>query len=187
MKRTNGPWTINERDRIYHDDHILLYRDDVIQPDGKPGQYSVIHRNPGASVLALDDQKRVYLVRLFRYALGEESLEVVGGAIDDGEDPVVAARRELVEEAGIEAAQWTALGATHWDTSQILSPIHLFLARSLSFLEPDREGTEEMERVWLPLDEAVEQAMTGQIVHGTTCLLLLKTQRLLAGESRSSG
>ena len=181
MSRQNGPWTITERNRVYRDDHILLYRDSVVQPDGRPGHYSVVYRNPGVSVLALDDQKKVYLVRLFRYALGEESVEVVGGAIDDGEEPVIAAQRELAEEAGIEAAQWTALGVIHWDTSQVLSPIHLFLARSLSFREPEREGTEEMERVRLPLDEAVEQAMTGQIVHGTTCLLLLKVRRLLAG------
>ena len=177
--RANGPWIIKERDCLYRDDHVALYRDTVVQPDGEPGHYALVRRNPGVAVLALDDDDTVYLVRVFRYALGEESVEVVGGAIDGVEEPVIAARRELAEEAGIEAAQWTSLGLVHWDTAQVLSPIHLFLARELSFREPQREGTEEMERVQLPLEKAIEQAMEGQIVHGTTCLLLLKVKRLL--------
>ena len=91
---------------------------------------------------AVDGEGFAQLVRPFRYAIERESIEVVNGAIDEGEEPLDAARRELQEELGIEAGEMLDLGPLDADTSQVLSPSRLFLARELKFSEPNPEGTE---------------------------------------------
>ncbi|HEV2765197.1 MAG TPA: NUDIX domain-containing protein, partial [Pyrinomonadaceae bacterium] len=124
----------------------------------------------------------------FRYAVGRESLEVVSGMIDEGEEEAAAARRELREELGIEAGEWTDLGLVDAVTSQVFCPARIYLARRLTFGETERDASEEMETIRLPFAEAVEAVMSGRITHGLSCVLILKAERHLrsggAGASR---
>lgn len=109
MTRKHGPWTIKETTLKYRHKLIEVYEHQVIKPDGSHGIYTTVKVKPGVSVLALDEDGMAYLVREFRYAIGAHSIGVVSGAIDDGEQPVDSARRELKEELGIEAGEWTEL------------------------------------------------------------------------------
>src|SRR5262245_53105601 len=102
--KPHGPWKIVASHELYRDPWIVIRKDDVIRPDGKPGIHSVIGINAGVTVLALDEQGCVHLTEEFHYAVGRVTLEAVSGAIDAGEDTLAAARRELREELGIEAA-----------------------------------------------------------------------------------
>jgi ADP-ribose pyrophosphatase len=172
--REHGPWRIRSTRQVHRDPWITLTMDDVIRPDGNPGTFSVVQVKPGVSVLALDEEGFVYLTEEFRYAVGCRSVEVVSGGIDPGEDPLAAARRELKEELGIEAAEWDDLGAVDPFTSMVLSPARLFLARGLSFGEHDREGTELIKCLKMPLAEAVQAVLDSRITHGPSCVLILK-------------
>lgn len=96
MTRKHGPWTIKETTQKYRHNLIEVYEHQVIKPDGSHGIYVTVKVKPGVSVLALDDEGTAYLAREFRYASGANSIEVVSGAIDDGEQPGDAARRELM-------------------------------------------------------------------------------------------
>jgi ADP-ribose pyrophosphatase len=116
----------------------------------------------------------VHLTRQFRYALGHESLEVVRGATEADEAPLVAARRELGEELGIAAGAWTPLGRVDPDTAKLRSPVWLFLAERLTFSEADQEGTETIRSVKLPFTEAVRQVLLSGITHAPSCVLILK-------------
>jgi 8-oxo-dGTP pyrophosphatase MutT (NUDIX family) len=176
MAKRHGPWTIHETARKYEHKLVEVYEDSVTRPDGTPGTYSVVKIKPGAAVLAADDEGFVYLAREFRYAAGRECVEVVGGAIDEGEEPAEAARRELREELGIEAATLTPLGRVDPMTSLIDSPSHLFLATGLTFKEKQNEGSERIKTVRLQLDEAVRMALSGDITHGTSCTLILRAR-----------
>lgn len=176
MTKTHGPWRIEETEDVYRNDFIHVLEDRVVRPDGRPGRYATVRMRPGVCVLAVGEDVRAYLVRQFRYAAGRESLEAVTGAIDGGEDPLEAARRETREEAGIEGENWTRLGTVDVDTSIVHCPVHLFLARGLSFTTTDREGTEEIRVVDLPLAEAVRRVMRGEITHGPSCVLILKAR-----------
>lgn len=179
MSRKHGPWTINETVLKYRNQFIEVKEDQVIQPDGEPGRYSTVMMKPGVSVLALDADGFVYLANQFRYAVGRESLEVVSGAIDEGEEAEAAARRELSEEAGIEAGELISLGQLDLDTSIVNCPASLFLARDLSFGESDQEGTERIALKKMKLDEAVARIMRSDITHGPTCALILKASMYL--------
>ncbi|HYE64901.1 MAG TPA: NUDIX hydrolase [Pyrinomonadaceae bacterium] len=179
MKRKHGPWTITETARMYRHELIEVFEDQVIKPDGQPGVYATVKIKEGASVLALDQDGFVYLTKEFRYALGRESIEVVSGAIDEGERPVEAAQRELREELGIEAAELIELGRVDPIPSMVDSPSHLFLAVSLKFKDQKQEGSEVIEPVKVKLEDAVRMAISGEITHGSSCVLILRANSYL--------
>jgi ADP-ribose pyrophosphatase len=184
MTRTKGLWLVEETVQKYKNSWLELSEDKVVRPDGKAGTFATVSMKPGVSVLAMDDLAQVYLTSEYRYAVERESIEVVSGGIDDDEPPLVAARRELREELGIEAAQWIDLGLVDPFTSAIHSPATLFLARKLSLVEPEPESTEVIRVLKVDLTEAVWMVMESEITHGPSCVLILKTYLLLNSESR---
>jgi ADP-ribose pyrophosphatase len=178
MKK-HGPWTIKKRRRVYQGELMEVFEDEVVKPDGEEGVYSTVKLEDGASVLALDEEGFVYLVKEFRYALGREDVAVVAGAIDAGEEPFETARRELREELGIEAEEWTELGRLHHSTSQVDSSTTLFLARKLRFTEKEEDASEEIETVRMPFTEAIRKALDGQFTHASSCVLILRADDYL--------
>ena len=180
MERKHGPYTIKRSECLHRDEFVEFWLDDVVRPNGEPGHYATMRMRPGVAVLALDGEGFVHLVRVFRYAVGKECVEVVQGMIDEGEQALEAARRELREELGVEAEELTDLGLVDAVTSQVFSPARTFLARGLTFKEPDRETTEKLRPVRVKLEEAVRMVMGGEITQGTTCALILKASKLIS-------
>lgn len=180
--KQHGPWKITRSEVKYKNPWIEVREDAVIRPDGKPGIYGVVKfsKGTGVSVLAIDGDGFVYLTREFKYASGKEHLEVVSGGLFPEEAPLEAAKRELSEELGINATQWTEVGSVEPFTAIFEHEMHLFIAQNLSFAEHKREGTElTMQMVKMKFEEAVEKVMQNQITHGPSCVLILKAARLL--------
>jgi 8-oxo-dGTP pyrophosphatase MutT (NUDIX family) len=181
MAGRNGPWTVLGSETKYGDDFIEVVQDRVIRPDGRPGTYATVAMKPGVAVLVLDRDGTVVLTRQFRYALGRESVEAASGGIEEGEEPLQAGRREIREELGVEAGQWTDLGRIDPDTSIVRCSVALFLARGLTWGETGREGTEEMSTVKVPFAEALRMVEDNRITHAPTCVLLLKARSAIEG------
>ena len=181
--RSHGPWKIVKSEAVYADAWIDVRKDDVIRPDGKPGTYCVVALRRGVTVLALDDDDVLHLTEEFHYAVGRLTLEGVSGGIEAGEDHMQTARRELAEELGIEARDWTDLGIVDPVTSSVDSPTRMYLARSLSHGPTSPEGTELIRCVKVPLAEAVAMVFDGRITHAPTCLAILKTHYLKASRA----
>jgi 8-oxo-dGTP pyrophosphatase MutT (NUDIX family) len=179
MSKAHGPWTIRHSTQRFKGLLFEVWHAEVTRPDGQPGTYDTLRVNPGVAILALDDEGHVHLAEDFRYAIGRKSIEAASGAIDQGEEPEAAARRELREELGIEAADLLPLGRVEPMTSLACAPTHLFLARGLRFTEPEPEGTETIQRVRLPFSEALRRVMEGTITDAATCAVLLKAARHL--------
>src|SRR4051812_43560910 len=107
----------------------------------------------------------VHPTRQFRYALQGESVEVVCGGMEEGEAPLVAARRELREELGIGAEEWVGLGSFDLDASMVGCKVHLFVAKNLSFKEADQDGTETIEELKRTFEEALSMVLKGLTTH----------------------
>jgi 8-oxo-dGTP pyrophosphatase MutT (NUDIX family) len=185
MGRKHGAWTIESSERLYADEFAEVWVDEVSRPGVEPSRRVTMRMRDGVGVLAIDDEGFAHLVRTFRYAVGKECVEVVQGGTEEGEEPLRAARRELKEELGIEAEEWTDLGLVDAITSQVYSPSRIFLARGLTFGESETERTESLKPVKVKFDEAVRMVLDGRITQGISCVLILKAERLLRGEVKS--
>lgn len=182
ITRIKGPWLIEESVQKYKNAWLEVTEDKVVRPDAQTGTFATVRMKPGVSVLAMDDLTQVYLTSEYRYAVERESIEVVSGGIDEGESPLLAAARELREELGIEATQWSNLGQVDPFTSAIHSPATLFLARKLSLFDPKPEGTELIKILKFDLSQAVRMVMENEITHGPSCVLILKAYHFLNSE-----
>jgi 8-oxo-dGTP pyrophosphatase MutT (NUDIX family) len=179
----NGPWAVEGTELKYRNEFIEVREDAVLRPDGDPGTYATVRIKPGVSVIAVDDEGYAYLTRQFRYALGGESVEVICGAVEEGESPLAAARREAAEEAGVVAERWDELGHVDMDTSIVNCRSSLFLARGLTLNEPKPESVETLTTLKVHLGEAVRMVMDSRITHAPSCALILKAFQLTAPAS----
>ena len=118
----------------------------------------------------------VYLIKENKYAVGRTSIEVASGAMEEGESPLAAAKRDLHDELGLMARGWVELGTVDPFTTQFISPNYHFLACELGQVRNDPDEAEIIERVKLKLDEAVRMVMAGEITHAPSCTLILKAQ-----------
>ncbi len=172
--KPHGPWQIVESRDIYRDPWLHLRKDDVVRPDGRPGTYSVVYLKPGVCVLPLDSDGTVTLTEEFHYGVGRVTLEAVSGGVEPNEQPSATARRELQEELGILAKDWTDLGPLDPFTGSVVSPTQLFLARELKFVDRSLEGTETIRPAKMSLEDALRFVQSGRITHAPSCVLILK-------------
>jgi 8-oxo-dGTP pyrophosphatase MutT (NUDIX family) len=176
-QRDLGPYRVLSTREVYRNPWFRLREDHVIRPGGGPGMFAVVEMKTGSSVLAVNRDREVYLVREYKYGIERDSLEVISGGIDEGESPLQAAERELEEEGGLRASEWVDLGRIDPFTTAIHSPNYLFLA--LDATETGRQQLEQgevLELVKLPYERALEMAIKSEITHAASCVLLLKAQ-----------
>lgn len=161
-------------DEVLHRGHVItLQLSRFTAPDGTEFEREVV-RHPGAvSVVPLHDDGSVVLVRQFRAPLGRSVLEIPAGKRDvAGEPPEETARRELVEEIGLEPSKLELLARFHNSVGFCDEESHVFLGTGLREAERDRQGVEEsfLEEVRLPLEEAVSMISGGEITDAKTVI-----------------
>ena len=161
---TSGPWTRHSRRVAYENAWVTVWHDEVSRPDGSPGIYGVIHfANLAAGVLAIDDEDRVPLVGQHRYTLDAYSWEIPEGGVPDGETALEGARRELLEETGVDADEWRELARIHLSNSVSDELAVLYLATGLRRGEANPDATEDLQTQWLPFDEVLAMTQDGRI------------------------
>lgn len=180
-------WPVSASVDVHRDDWVVAVRRDTISRPGHPeDQFGrIVVEDPGAVViLAIDDDDRVVVVHQYRHPAQMRLVELPAGKLDEpGEEPVVAARRELREEAGLEAESWTHLMTT-WASPGITSETHaIFLATGLREVPRDfgphhEEAEMVLERV--PRAELIEAVLDGRVADAPLVTAILAHETLLA-------
>lgn len=156
-----------------------LFLDEVEWPNGDRGPYIRYDAPSSAFVVPYFDDGTTVLVRQWRHSWKATAWEVPAGTMEDGEDPLVCARRELAEEAGVEAGRWDSLGVTH-GSAVIANTQHLYLARDCREVATSRETYErDMIVRRLAFVDALDEALAGGIAHAGSVAALARAARLL--------
>ena len=158
---------------------LRLEVDRVELEDGSVSSREVVRHPGGAAILPLDAEGQVTLVRQFRYAFGQELLEIPAGKLEPGEDPKAAAIRELEEECGLAAGAVTDLGCIYPSVGYDDEIIYLYLARDLRPTEARPDAGEFVSLERYPLSTLAEMAESGVLRDAKTVTAVLKTRSLI--------
>ena len=167
-------------EEIYHGRIIRVERWQVALPNGRKADREVVLHNGAAAIVPVDEVGSVTLVRQYRVAIGRFTWEIPAGKLDTpSEDPDAAARRELEEETGLQAAHWQLLTRIDTTPGFCSEKISLYLATGLSQHPSHPDPDEFLGLMKMPLREAVALCMAGEIHDSKTIIGLLMAQRVL--------
>lgn len=181
-----SPWrTLAARD-VYRNPWFNVVEYSVIRPDGQPGIYCVVDPGDNVTIVAVDGEERVCLIRDFVYAFQSFAEFLPTGAVEPGEDPLDAAKRELAEETGLVAEEWTLLGAYPLSPGISCQVSYIYLARRLTQGEARPEPTERIETRMVPLADALQAVMGGEIRTSVAVIGILRAWMVLHPEATAS-
>jgi 8-oxo-dGTP pyrophosphatase MutT (NUDIX family) len=175
-------WPVESSTDLYRDDWVMALRKDTISRPDHPDEGGFdrwVLEHPGAVVvLAMDEQDRVLCLRQYRHAARRRFVELPAGLLDEpGESPEHVAKRELREEAGLEAGHWTYLTSTYSSPGISSEVQHFYLARGLRPV--DRDGFEpeheeaDMDAFWVPFHDLLEAVHEGRVTDGPLVVAVL--------------
>jgi 8-oxo-dGTP pyrophosphatase MutT (NUDIX family) len=179
-----GPFVETARSTKYETQWLRVEEATVLRPDGKAGVFGLAYVGQGATVVAVDADRHVLLVKEYKFAVERETIELISGGIDAGESPVEAGLRELTEETGYVANRATYIGAVDPLTTIVSGRVHMILAEDLVY-QPNASSTEDLvEPLRVPFERALQMIEDGTITHAPSCVALLRTVGILASAPR---
>lgn len=173
-----GEETLHAECKVYD-----VYRRQFTHPgDNRSGHFYIMHCNDWAQVIPLTANGQVILVRQYRFGTQQLSWEVPGGVIDDGEEPLAAAVRELIEETGYHCQRAEVIATCHPNPALQQNRTHFILAEGCT-LETGQhlDPNEELEVRLFPLEEVSRMARNGGITHAIALNAIFFLESHLAG------
>lgn len=166
---------------MYDGNFITVRKDNVLLPDGSTSTREYITHPGAVAVLALLDNGKLVMERQFRYPLHREFIELPAGKIDEGEDILICAQRELLEETGYVAREWIHL-TTSWPCIGYADErMEYFFARGLTHQGSNLDDGEFLEVFELALADALEWVRVGKIDDSKTIIGLFWLDKVLNG------
>lgn len=171
-----------ESTKIFEGKIIKLHVDRVILPDGREGRREIVEHRGAVAIVPLDGEGNIILVRQYRKAIERATLEIPAGTLENGENPLACARRELEEEIKMKAANWDKILDYYSAPGFCNEVLHLYLARDLSESFAEADEDEFLEIVKLPLTTAYQYIFEGKIVDGKSIIGIQHAFYALRGE-----
>ena len=165
---------------MYENPWIKVVENQVINPSGNAGIYGVVHyKNLALAIIPVDENGNTYLVGQYRYTMKSYEWEIPMGGGKKGQDPLASAQRELLEETGIVAQKWQSILESQVSNSVSNERSITYVAWDLTYREAMPEETEDLQVRKLPLREAIQMAIKGEIRDLISVASLLKVHYLM--------
>ena len=160
--------------KVFDGKLLQVYVDEARLPDhSKSGREWIKH--PGAcAVVPIFENGDIMLIRQFRYPMAQIFYEVPAGKIDPGETPDETAKRELLEEAGIESNKLDYIGHFYPAIGYADEIIHIYAAQQLSQIQQNTDADEFLENERIQFEEAIHMISTGEVNDGKTIVCLTR-------------
>jgi len=180
MNEQHNPWQVKSEQAVYDNPWIKVTHYDVINPSGGKGIYGKVHfKGTAIGILPLDDQLNTWLVGQYRFPLNQYSWEIPEGGGPLGTEPLASAKRELLEETGLVAAEWSVLLDMHLSNSVSDEYGLVYLARQLEQRTAEPEETEQLVVKKLPFEEAYRMVESGAITDSLSVAAIFKVKLML--------
>ena len=166
---------------------LCVHRDTVTLPDGSETVREVVEHSGGVGVLPVDENGDAYCVRQFRYPFGAHLLEIPAGKLEPGEDPFGCAVRELSEETGFTAAEYTYLGELYHSPGYCHESLYIYLATGLTRGAAHLDKGEFLDVEKYRLDALYQMVMRGELPDAKTAMAVLKAKLILDERKNNHG
>jgi 8-oxo-dGTP pyrophosphatase MutT (NUDIX family) len=178
----NGLWLVTGSREIHQTPWLRVREDQIVWPSQKAGTWTVIEMKPAVGIVAITADRQVHLVGQHRYAVDRYEWEIPAGCIDEGEEPLTAAKRELREETGVAAKRWTPLGATHPHNGSCDAIYHLFLAEDLEQGHASPEPDELLMHKLVSFDDLLRMVQHDEILDAMTVVGVYRAWHAMKGD-----
>jgi ADP-ribose pyrophosphatase len=177
--------------KLSYEGPLFRVHTDKIKENGRELTRDVIRHNGSVVVLAVDDSKSkrdplIVMERQYRHAAREVLLEVPAGKMEDGEDALAGAKRELLEETGFKAKRWRKMIRYFASPGFLGEFMQVFLAEGLTLGDAQPEYDEQIEIEMIPLSKLVQMIDAGKIYDGKTLISVMLYVRLRDAEKRKN-
>ena len=156
------------REKVLEGHVFFVEKVDLLMPDGRERAYDLVNHLDAVTILPIDDEGMVYFVRQYRVGAEKEMLELPAGVMDEGEDPLTTAHRELQEEIGRDASHMERIGGFYMAPGYTSEYMHVFFAANLSEHSLEHDEDEFLSLVKVDVREVFGMIQSGQIEDGKT-------------------
>jgi ADP-ribose pyrophosphatase len=178
-------WKCLKSELVYTSKYFNLRKDEIEFPSGKKGSWTYWDSWDSVMIVAMTKDKKLVVLKQYRYLVGEEAVELPAGSIDKGESIDEALRREFKEETGSECKKFIKLGSFYETFGQLNRQIHIYFTPDVEIKDFSKRGPEDEETFveLIDFDKAVDMAVNNTFVctPSAFAVLLLK-EKIERGE-----
>lgn len=149
---------------------IKVKVDRVKLPDGRESSREIVEHAAAVAIVAIDNNKNIWMVRQYRKPVEETLLEIPAGIMEENETPLYSAKRELEEETGLRANNWESIMSYYSTPGFCNEKLHIFMASDITRGQMNTDSDEFLEIVKIPLEKAYDMIFQGQIVDGKSII-----------------
>lgn len=180
VEKAKSSWKTISSEVKYETPWIKVTHHEVITPGGSNGIYGCVgFKNLAVGIIPLDEDYNTWIVGQYRYPIQRYTWEIPEGGCPLGTDPLDTAQRELKEEVGITAKEWTLIQELDLSDSASDEISYCYLARQLTLGDPEQEDNEDLTIKKLPFDELFEMTEKGIIRDAISVAAIYKLKRMI--------